>query len=215
MAWFATDLFFQHLTMCISDVKHFILLFVLWKRYKRCRIICRFTITSNSDECLDSSNAFSLLLSSTRLLIYKYFLFTMPIAVSNAMGVGSILLQLFIQRTITYFIKYNKIPTWLILVCLKIVCRKLHCTYLQDTKQNKQAKPDLAVQSMLRVDCITIVHRKLHCGFMRLHQNNRMKQNQTWQFFCMQSITLLSSSWMVVASDWLHHLHTDKYMRIC
>lgn len=111
MAWFATDLFFQHLTMCISDVKHFILLFVLWKRYKRCRIICRFTITSNSDECLDSSNAFSLLLSSTRLLIYKYFLFTMPIAVSNAMGVGSILLQLFKQRTIKYFIKYNKIPT--------------------------------------------------------------------------------------------------------
>jgi hypothetical protein len=51
--------------------------------------------------------------------------------------------------------------------------------YLQDTKQNKQAKPDFAVQSILMVDCITIVHRKLHCGFMRLHQNNHMKQNQT------------------------------------
>jgi hypothetical protein len=86
VAGFATDLFFQHLTMCTSGVKHFILLFVLSKRYKRCRLTCRFTITSNSDVCLDSSNAFSLLLSSTRLLIYRYFLYTMPIPVSNAMS---------------------------------------------------------------------------------------------------------------------------------
>jgi hypothetical protein len=78
--------FFSTFDNVHSDVKHFILLFVLSKRYKGCRIICRFTITSNSDECLDSSNAFSLLLSSTRLLIYKYFLFTMPIPVSNAMS---------------------------------------------------------------------------------------------------------------------------------
>jgi hypothetical protein len=55
--------------------------------------------------------------------------------------VGLILLQLFIGRTITYFIKYRRIPTQLRLVYIEMVCRKLHCIFTRyKTKQTSQTR---------------------------------------------------------------------------
>jgi hypothetical protein len=64
--------------------------------------------------------------------------------------------------SLSYLWMWEYQPNWDLFLLRLFVENSI--AYLQDTKQNKQAKPDLAVQSILRVDCITIVHRKLHCG---------------------------------------------------